>query len=132
MNLPETMNTTMKGRQLNNTKELQAEKRRLTELSKVRKARLDDRVDYFMQNSGSILASTLSYHFILKQLPIVGDFISQREKSTSSNARYSAASEELTPIQKALSFLPVLWKVAQPYLISAVIKRIPTLFGKKK
>ena len=126
------MNTTMKGRQLNSAKELQAEKRRLAELSKTRKARLDGRIDYFMQNSGSILVSTLSYHFILKQLPIVGDFISQREKEASSDARYPLASEELTPMQKAFSFLPVVWKVAQPYLISAVIKRVSTLFGKKK
>jgi len=125
------MNTTMKVKQLNSVKELRLEKKRLAELSKTRKTRLDERVDYFMQNSGSILVSTLSYHFILKQLPVVGDFISQREKKPSPDTRYPVASESLTPMQKALSYLPVLWKVAQPYLISAVIKRIPTLFGKK-
>ena len=123
---------TMKGRQLNSAKDLQAEKRRLAELSKVRKARLDERVDYFMQNSGSILASTLSYHFILRKLPIVGEFISHREKEASPDARHTLASEELTPMQKAVSFLPVVWKVAQPYLISAAIKRVSALFGKKK
>ena len=122
---------TMKGRRLNSAKELQAEKRRLAELSKVRKARLDERVDYFMQNSGSILVSTLSYRFILKQLPIVGEFISQREKEAAPDTHYPLASEELTLMQKAFSFLPVVWKVAQPYLISAATKRISAFFEKK-
>ena len=123
-------------RQLNSASELQAEKKRLLELSKMRKARLNDRVDYFMQNSGSILLSTVSYHFILKQLPIIGDFIAQREKeSPSSGMAYPAAlrpSDPLTSGQKVSSLFSVVWKVAQPLVLSAIFKRVGRLFEKKK
>ena len=122
-------------RRLNSAKELQAEKRRLLELSKTRKSRLDNRVEYFMQNSGSILLSTISTHFLLKQLPIIGDFISRREKDTSNARAYSTllrSSDSTSSAQKVGSILLSILKVAQPFLLSAIFKRVGNFFGKKK
>ena len=126
---------TTRVRHLNSIKELQAEKSRLRELAKMRKSRLDSRAEYFMQNSGSILFSTISTHFILKRLPIIGELIQQREKEPSGNMAYPAAlrqSEGLSSMQKTSSILLSVWKVAQPFVLSAVLKRLSSFFGKKK
>ena len=129
------MSTMMKRKQLNNVKELLAEKQRLTELSKVRKSRLDRDMDYFQQNAGSILLSTVSYHLVLKQLPVIGDFLSQREKNTSDGEVYPAVlqpSGPATALQKAGPILSMVWKVAQPIVVSVVLRRFSRLLGNKK
>ena len=126
------MNMTTRIKQLNSAKELQAEKRRLLELSKTRKVRLDNRVNYFMQNSGSILLGTVSYHFLLKQLPIIGNYISQREKDSSINSSSLRSNNPLTSTQKVGSILSAVWSVAQPFILSAIFKRAGSFFGKKK
>ena len=127
--------TTMKSRQLNSCRELQAEKRRLAELARMSKSRLDNRLEYFQQNAGSILLSTLSYHLILKQLPVIGDFISQRGKTSSGSEVYPAVLNSVGAgftMQKAGPILAMAWKVAQPIVVSAVLKRLGRFFEKKR
>lgn len=117
-------------------KELLAEKRRLNNLLEKRKVRLSEQVDYLQRNAASIFISTFSYHLILKQLPIIGDLITQREKNNATIPCETDTVENektlaFTPLQRAAKAFTMIWKIAKPVLFSVAIKRIQSFLSKK-
>ncbi|MDD6211387.1 MAG: hypothetical protein PUB21_12385 [Bacteroidales bacterium] len=123
-----------KSKQMSSFRELQLEKERLSGLLKEQKAQLDERMDYLQRNAASIFVSTFSYHLILKQLPIIGDFIAQRDKDEDDSKNDSYAFAETQPktiLQKAAGVLPVIWKIARPIVFSVALRRFQTFFTKK-
>ena len=114
-------------RHFNNCKELLAEKRRLSELAQKKKICLDGHLEYFQKNAGSILFSAVSYHLILKRLPVIGDYFSQREKDDD-----TYLSSSTVTLQKAGAILSIIWKVIRPVVVSMALKHLRNFFEKRK